>query len=379
MGVVNHEQTHVRRSSSMSFALRWKHENLRMISIIALISFAMTFMFLLMLYGTATKRVSLVVDGVEQTFQTRQGVLQRILDEQGIAVGEYDRMSHSLGAKVKSGDRITIEKAKPVQVTADGETSTVYTTGKTVKGALADLHMELGELDKVTPALDAEITDSTGIQVVRVKKEVEEVKEPIAYETVKQNEPQLLKGKEQVVQEGQEGILLKKKEKVFEDGKLISEQVVDQQVQTQSVQKIVAVGTKNPVVVLSSTSPNMDEVTMSGVTFGYKQVLNNVKMTAYTAGVASTGKSSSHPAYGLTSSGTRVTEGRTIAVDPKVIPIGWWVYIEGLGFRRAEDTGGAVKGNHIDVYFESRDYAIRFGSKRGYTVYVIGPKKPTAD
>jgi 3D (Asp-Asp-Asp) domain-containing protein len=53
------------------------------------------------------------------------------------------------------------------------------------------------------------------------------------------------------------------------------------------------------------------------------------------------------------------------------------VYIEGVGFRRAEDTGSAVKGQKIDVYYDSHDYANRFGLKRGYTVYVIGPKKPT--
>jgi 3D (Asp-Asp-Asp) domain-containing protein len=74
-----------------------------------------------------------------------------------------------------------------------------------------------------------------------------------------------------------------------------------------------------------------------------------------------------------------VKEGRTIAVDKNVIPIGWWVYIEGIGFRRAEDTGGAVKGNKIDVYYESSDYANKFGLKRGYTVYVIGPKKPSSE
>lgn len=379
MGVVNSEQTHVKRSSSMTFALRWKHENLRMISIIALISFAIAFMFLMMLYGTALKRVSVVVDGREQTITTRNYVLQRILDEQGIAVGQYDRVSLPLHKSVKSGDRIIIDTAKAVTLTADGESKTVYTIGKTVKNALADLQVPLGEQDKVSPALEEEVPSNGEIKVVRVKTEQEDVTEPIAYETVKKNDPQLLKGKEQVVQEGQEGVLVKKKEKQFEDGVLVSEKVVDEKVQSESVQKIVAIGTKNPVVVLSASSPSSQNITKAGVTFGVKQVVNNVTLTAYTAGVASTGKGVGHPGYGVTSSGARVTEGRTIAVDPKVVPMGWWVYIEGIGFRRAEDTGSAIKGNIIDVYFDSNDYANRFGTKRGYTVYIIGPNKPVAD
>ncbi|WP_079914909.1 3D domain-containing protein [Paenibacillus sp. 32352] len=379
MGAIQHEQTHVRRSSSMSFALRWRHENLRLISIIAIISFALTFMFLLMLYGTATKKVTVVVNGEETVVYTKQWDLKHLLDEQGVTVGEHDRLSAALDSKVKSGDRITIEHARPIQLTADGETKTLYTVQKTVGGALNDLQVQVGELDKVTPVVDAELPDSGEIQIVRVTKEVEEVQEKIAYDVVKKNDPQLVKGKEQVVQEGQEGLVVKKKEKMYEDGKLVSEEVVDQKVQSESVNKIVAVGTKNPVVVLSASSPNLQEVTKGGVSFGVKQVINNVTLTAYSAGAASTGKSTEHPQYGLTSTGTRVTEGRTIAVDPKVVPLGWWVYIDGLGFRRAEDTGSAVKGNIIDVYFDSNDYANRFGLKRGYTVYVIGPKKPTAD
>jgi 3D (Asp-Asp-Asp) domain-containing protein len=110
-----------------------------------------------------------------------------------------------------------------------------------------------------------------------------------------------------------------------------------------------------------------------------KHVMDNVTLTAYSAGVASTGKSKGHPEYGITRSGTRVQEGRTIAVDPRVIPLGWWVYIEGIGLRRAEDTGSAIKGKKIDVYYDSENYADRFGLKRGFTVYVIGPVKPTAD
>ncbi len=352
---------------------------MRLISIIAIISFALTFMFLLMLYGTATKKVTVVVNGEETVVYTKQWDLKHLLDEQGVTVGEHDRLSAALDSKVKSGDRITIEHARPIQLTADGETKTLYTVQKTVGGALNDLQVQVGELDKVTPVVDAELPDSGEIQIVRVTKEVEEVQEKIAYDVVKKNDPQLVKGKEQVVQEGQEGLVVKKKEKMYEDGKLVSEEVVDQKVQSESVNKIVAVGTKNPVVVLSASSPNLQEVTKGGVSFGVKQVINNVTLTAYSAGAASTGKSTEHPQYGLTSTGTRVTEGRTIAVDPKVVPLGWWVYIDGLGFRRAEDTGSAVKGNIIDVYFDSNDYANRFGLKRGYTVYVIGPKKPTAD
>ena len=55
---------------------------------------------------------------------------------------------------------------------------------------------------------------------------------------------------------------------------------------------------------------------------------------------------------GITYTGTMATEGRTIAVDPNVIPLGTRVYIDGYGERIAEDTGGAIKGNKIDIYVD---------------------------
>ena len=170
---------------------------------------------------------------------------------------------------------------------------------------------------------------------------------------------------------------MKKKEKTFEDGVLVAEAVVGEEVQTESINKVVSVGTKNPVVVLSASSPSVDEVSKNGVTFGYKQILKNVKLTAYSADVHLQVNPKELRAYGKTYTGTTVTEGRTIAVDPKVIPLGWWVYIEGIGFRRAEDIGSGVKGQMIDVYFEDHGYANKFGTKQGYTVYVVGPKKPS--
>ena len=68
--------------------------------------------------------------------------------------------------------------------------------------------------------------------------------------------------------------------------------------------------------------------------------------------------------YGdLTATGKRAVEGRTIAVDPKVIPYGTELYIDGVGYRTAEDCGGLVKGKHIDVYFDSHAKAVEFGKR----------------
>jgi len=100
------------------------------------------------------------------------------------------------------------------------------------------------------------------------------------------------------------------------------------------------------------------------------KVLNST-LTAYTAGKESTGKTPSHPEYGITYSGSRAEEGRTIAVDPKVIPLGSTVFIEGIGLRKAEDTGSAIRGAKIDVFMNDVREARNFGVKKNVKVYVL--------
>ena len=74
-------------------------------------------------------------------------------------------------------------------------------------------------------------------------------------------------------------------------------------------------------------------------------------------------------AKGITASGTKVKANRTIAVDPKVIPLGSKVHIEGFGDYIAEDIGGAIKGYKIDIYFQTHQDALNFGRKKGIKVY----------
>lgn len=72
-----------------------------------------------------------------------------------------------------------------------------------------------------------------------------------------------------------------------------------------------------------------------------------------------------------TASGTTPTEGRTIAVDSSIIPLGSRVYIEGYGVFIAEDTGGAIKNSKIDVFVSSHDRAYELGVQYA-NIYLLG-------
>lgn len=71
-----------------------------------------------------------------------------------------------------------------------------------------------------------------------------------------------------------------------------------------------------------------------------------------------------------TATGTIAKQGRTIAVDPDVIPYGSTVYIEGWGYYIAEDCGGGVNGNHIDIYRDSHDVCRKLGVQNA-KVYIV--------
>ena len=94
--------------------------------------------------------------------------------------------------------------------------------------------------------------------------------------------------------------------------------------------------------------------------------LGNFKLTFYCPCVRCNGRSD-----GLTRSGTIAQEGRTIAVDPKVIPLGSRVYIDGYGVFIAEDTGGAIKSQKIDVFLDSHSRCFENGIAHA-DVYLLG-------
>lgn len=107
------------------------------------------------------------------------------------------------------------------------------------------------------------------------------------------------------------------------------------------------------------------------------QAIFTVKVvaTGYYAGVESTGKHPGHPGYGITYSGVKVRRDRhkvsTIAADPGVFPLGTLLYVPGYGYGIVADTGSAIKGNKIDLYFDTKRQVFSEWGKREVEVHVI--------
>ncbi|MFC7322161.1 3D domain-containing protein [Halobacillus campisalis] len=98
-----------------------------------------------------------------------------------------------------------------------------------------------------------------------------------------------------------------------------------------------------------------------------------VMATGYTAGYESTGKNEDHPAFGITYSGVEVKRDlySTIAADIEIFPIGTVLFIPGYGYGVVADTGSAIKGDKIDLYYPSVDDVYNHWGKKETQVYVV--------
>jgi 3D (Asp-Asp-Asp) domain-containing protein len=179
------------------------------------------------------------------------------------------------------------------------------------------------------------------------------VEEPTDFTVVSRKDSNLSKGKEKVVQEGKKGLVEKKYEIVKENGKEVSRKLVSEKVVKDSQDKIVSVGTK---VLVAQVSRGSSSSASASAESGGREFY--VSSTAYTA--------SCNGCSGYTATGINLKANpgmKVIAVDPSVIPLGTKVYVEGYGYAVAADTGGAIRGNKIDVFFASKSDAYRWGRK----------------
>lgn len=98
-----------------------------------------------------------------------------------------------------------------------------------------------------------------------------------------------------------------------------------------------------------------------------------VVATGYYAGIESTGKEEGHPQYGITYSGARVVRDHysTIAADLNMFPLGTILFIPGYGYGVVADIGSAIKGNKIDLYFDTKEAVFKQWGKKTVDVFLV--------
>lgn len=124
---------------------------------------------------------------------------------------------------------------------------------------------------------------------------------------------------------------------------------------------------------IEANDEDIELVSMNQEDFLSQYPTKKVIATGYTAGYESTGKTKNHPLYGITYSGLKVQRGQisTVAADLSVFPLGTVLYIPDYGYGIVTDIGGAIKGNKIDLYYDTVEEVYREWGKREVDVYVI--------
>ena len=284
------------------------------------------------------REVTAAINGEKFEFESKAHTVEGFLEENDIEFSEGDYVSQPLTAYISDGMKIKIDHATDFKITADGETRKYRTLANTVSEALKDKNVKVGKNDIVEPGMDELLTKNMKIVIKRVKIKEETKEEKIEFKTVTKDDSSLDEGTTMVVTEGKEGKAKVTYKVTYVDGVESSRSEISRETLTAAVDKVVANGTR---------------INFDGQSYSRKLV---VKAYAY------------HTGGGWTAMSTPARVGE-IAVDPSVIPLGSEVYIEGVGARRAEDTGGDIIGNTIDIYMGS-DAECKSWGVRYVTIYI---------
>ncbi|TWT28609.1 G5 and 3D domain-containing protein [Planomicrobium sp. CPCC 101110] len=328
------------------------------------------------------EQYTVTIDGEAKTAWTTKNTVADILAKAEVEVSEYDKVSPALEEEVDEDTAISVEKAFEVTILDGLEKKQAWSTSTTVADFLKQQKVSLSELDRVEKGMDELVLPNSEVKIVRVEKVTDVVEDSVKFAVETKKDSSLLKGKEKLVQKGQQGIVKKTYEVVKENGKEVKRDLKKEKVVKEPKKQITAVGTKVVVAAVSrgkDTTPAAEKETAQAKTVkasapakkevsaapkaaqasepAGKEMI--VSATAYTASCAG--------CSGITATGINLKANpglKVIAVDPNVIPLGSKVWVEGYGHAIAGDTGGAIKGNKIDLFVADQSAALAFGRKQ---------------
>lgn len=227
---------------------------------------------------------------------------------------------------------------KDITVTLNGKSVDYKTTKTSVDEMFRDWDVKLDRKDVVEPGRTATLKDGTNVDIKLYEVEEETVEEETNFKKETYYTSDLMEGEEKVTTEGVKGLDKVTYEVTYLGGEEQGRKEIARETVKKPVTQETAIGT--------AVSYNGEK---------YSRVIR-VVATGYT-----------HTGH-RTATGTYPHRG-TMAVDRHVIAMGSYGYVPGYGAVHAEDTGGAIKGNRIDLFFETRGQAIRWG-RRTVDLYI---------
>lgn len=285
--------------------------------------------------------VSLSYDGLEYAYDTYASTVEEFLIEENIPVKDNDYISHDMAAPIEEGMRIVISVAKYVTV-RDGDATYGSITHKTTVGeVMSEFSAPLGAADSSIPAINERVYDGIVIEVTRAK----------------------------LVTFSRDGSTLKYYTHSNTVGEFLSEMGVTIEDDERVVPEVDSLVTNGMTVAVKEKVEAMSPLDF-GIDLSNARVIT-CEATAYTAAADECWPY----ADGLTATGVKCQVG-VVAVDPKVIPLKSKLYIETAdgsfiyGYCTAEDTGGAIKGNKIDLAMNTKADCFQFG-RRQVKVYIL--------
>ena len=295
------------------------------------------------------------------TANTEQLTITDIMEEKGVVITGSDYVLQTTAATSMVYQTFQVVRPYPVYIKVGGRTLQTETEGESVLSILNRAGIQVGNMDVVTPAINAPSSSGMVISVTRQSKGHAEEFVSIPYDVVYSDAKDIARGTVKEVTAGVPGQRKLVYETVLKDGEEVSRRLISDSVVKKPVNAKRLRGTGG-VLVISRFREGFAKAPENVTSLSYSRVLT-CNATAYT-----------HTGYN-TASGTYPRLG-SVAVDPKVIKLGTKLYIVSedgkwvYGYCVAEDTGGAIKGNKVDLFFNTNAECIQFG-RRKVLVYVL--------
>ena len=318
---------------------------------------------------TAAAKTYTITDGeLVFTYTTSETNPAQILDEAGLQLTENDTFTTGTDAE---GTSITVRRSQTVTVDHMGEITQITTYGETVGQLLARLNIILEPVDEITHELNEETSDGMNLVIRRIVTREETYAAALEFDTTWCYDAALGEGQTRVVTEGAEGEVLCTAQVTYINGAETERTVLSQTVTRPATDAVIAVGTAGE----DGEEPPADAPVIGD---GYI-LLPTGEMLTYTDTAQVRATAYTHTDAGcdlITATGSTVHIG-TVAVDPRYIPYGTRMFIVAndgsyvYGVSEAEDCGGAIKGDRVDLYFPTYEECMQFGWRK-CTIYFLG-------